>query len=127
MRELEENLQALDYNLTTYISYQTTVDMNQIHISCMTAMWKNHLRSVKEFVNLKKNTPLPVQMDRFWACPKNKQNLQLISRTFFQQKSTVCSARIILSSFISDEDGISQGVESNDGKLFPILDLCSSI
>ena len=34
---------------------------------------------------------------------------------------------MILSGFISDEDGISQGVESNDGRLFPIRDLCSSI
>ena len=61
------------------------------------------------------------------ACPTNKQNLQLISRNFFQQKSTVSSAEMILSGFISDDDGIFQGVESNDGKLFPILDLCSSI
>ena len=63
----------------------------------------------------------------FGACPKNKQNLQLISWTFSQQKSTVSSAKMILSGFISDEDGISQGVESNNGKLFPILYLCSSI
>ena len=36
----------------------------------------------------------------------------------------ISSAKMILSGFISDEDGISQG---NDGKLFPVLDLCSSI
>ena len=34
---------------------------------------------------------------------------------------------MILRGFISDEDGISQGVGCNDGQLFPRLDLSSSI
>ena len=35
------------------------------------------------YINLQKETPIPVQIDRFWACSKNKENLQVISREFF--------------------------------------------
>ena len=61
--------------------------MNQIHIvygSYVEESLKEceRIRRQKEcdpleFVNFKENTPLPVQMDRFWTCPQNKQNLQL--------------------------------------------------
>ena len=33
-----------------------------------------------EFVNLTGNSPLPVQLNRFWACSKNKENMQILSR-----------------------------------------------
>ena len=33
-----------------------------------------------EFVNLTTSSPIPVQVDRFWACGKYKENLQLLSR-----------------------------------------------
>ena len=67
-----------------------------------------------------------MQTDRFWACPKNKQNLQLISRTFFQQKSIGSCTKIVLSGFVSDE-GISHGLECKNGELLPRLDSSSSI
>ena len=39
-----------------------------------------------EYVKLTGRSPVPVQIDRFWDCSKNKQNLQIFSRQFFMKK-----------------------------------------
>ena len=119
-----------------YMSTTSVNEVNQIHVvydSYLEGSLKECERIQRqkecgplELVNLTENTTLPVQMDRFWACPKIEQNLQLISKTFFQQKSIGSCIKIVFSGFVSDE-GISHGLECKNGESLPRLDLSSSI
>ena len=56
-----------------------------------------HIRRAKEsdpleYIDLSLQSPLPVQLDRFWAC----------SRNFFRDKSKVSNKTIILSGYTSN-------------------------
>ena len=57
-----------------------------------------------EYVELSLSSPIPVQIKRFWACSKNKENLQLLSRQFFIQKALNLQD-IVLSGYVTDADG----------------------
>ena len=57
-----------------------------------------------EDVELSLSSPIPAQIKRFWACSKNKENLQLLSRQFFIQKALNLQD-IVLSSYVADADG----------------------
>ena len=61
-----------------------------------------------EYIDLSLQSPLPVQLDRFWACSRNKEKIQALSRKFFSDKSKVSNKIIILS-----------GYTSNSGESFP--------
>ena len=50
-----------------------------------------------EFVNLTMQSSIPVQMDRFWACGKNKENLELLPRQYFKTACKEKNLHIILS------------------------------
>ena len=76
---------------------------------------------------LEKDTPLPVQFKRFWACSKNKENIQLVSRDFFKQKSSADPVKIILSGFVTDVEGIHPCLEVNRGDVVHRADLDSSV
>ena len=43
-------------------------------------------------------------MERFWACDRNKENLQLISRSFFIENASENSKCLTLRSIIGDSD-----------------------
>ena len=77
-----------------------------------------------EFVNLKITTPIPVQMDRFWACGKNKEAIQEISRDFFKSFSSKSQHRIVLSGYVTDSEGVKPCIELCQGSLqiYPNLD-----
>ena len=47
---------------------------------------------------------IPSQMERFWACDRNKENLQLISRSFFIENASENSKCLTLSGIIGDSD-----------------------
>ena len=38
-----------------------------------------------ELLHFTLNTKIPVQIDRFWACPTNKHMLQMLCRDFFMK------------------------------------------
>ena len=59
-----------------------------------------------EFVNLKTTTPIPVQMDRFWACGSNKEAILEISRDFFKSLSRNSCCPIVFSGYVTDSEGI---------------------
>ena len=61
-----------------------------------------------EYIDLSLQSPLPVQLDRFWACSRNKEKVQTLSRNFFSDKSKVSNKTITLS-----------GYTSNSGESFP--------
>ena len=45
-------------------------------------------------------------MKKFWACDRNKENLQLISRSFFIENASENSKCLTLSGIISDSDAM---------------------
>ena len=64
-------------------------------------------------------------MEKFWACDRSKENLQLISRSFFIENASENSKCLFLSGIIGDSDtcnGIQwiqykDGITSNKGNL----------
>ena len=61
-----------------------------------------------EYIDISLQSPLPVQLDQFWACSRNKEKIQALSRSFFSDKSKVSNITIILI-----------GYTSNSGENFP--------
>ena len=60
---------------------------------------------------------IPSQIEKFCACDTNKENLQLISRSFFTEKASENKKRLALSHIIGDSDtcnGI-QCIQYKDG------------
>ena len=68
-----------------------------------------------EFVNLRSTTAIPVQMDRFWACGSNKEALQRLSREFFTECSKKSSCLLVLSGYVSDNEGVTPCIELHQG------------
>ena len=64
-----------------------------------------------EFVNMKTTTPIPVQMDRFWACGSNKEAIQEISRDLFKSFSRNSCCRTVLGGYVTDSEGIKPWIE----------------
>ena len=80
-----------------------------------------------EFVNMKTATPIPVQMDRFWACGSNKEAIQEISRDFFKSFSRNSCCCIVLSGYVTDTESIKSCIELYQGDIQICPDLDSTI
>ena len=63
------------------------------------------------FANLTEDTQIPVQIDRFWACSKNKEKLQVLSRNFFIKLSEKLQVKLVLSGYDNDASGIQDCAE----------------
>ena len=55
-----------------------------------------------EYVNILLESPPPVEVDKFWASSKNKEELQILSREFFQEKAQEKNRTIVLSGYVID-------------------------
>ena len=80
-----------------------------------------------EFLNLKTTMSIPVQVDRFWACGKNKEAIQEISHDFFKSVSSKSQHSIVLSGYVTDLEGIKPCIEQYQGDLQTCPDLDSMI
>ena len=80
-----------------------------------------------EFVNLTQQSFIPVQIDTFWACTTNKENLQLLSRDFFAKKSEENHLNIILSGYLKDDSEGESCVQCKDGVHLDRHDLHSEL
>ena len=80
-----------------------------------------------EFVNLTKQSFIPVQIDKFWACTTNKENLQLLSRDFFAKKSKENHLNIILGRYLKDDSEGEACVQYKDGVHLDRHDLHSEL
>ena len=56
--------------------------------------------------NIECSSYIPSQMEKFWACDRNKENLQLISRSFFIENASENSKCLTFSGIISDSDAM---------------------
>ena len=54
--------------------------------------------------NIESSLYIPSQMEKCWACDRNKENLQLISRYFFIENSSENSKYLTLSGIIGNSD-----------------------
>ena len=66
-----------------------------------------------QFMNLKATSPIPVQIDCFWACGKNKEALQLLSRNLFKGMCYGKQLRIILSGYVTNADAMRLCIQVN--------------
>ena len=76
-----------------------------------------------QFIGLTGDSPIPTQLGRFWACSKNKENLQILSRTFFKDYSRDKSMHMFLSGYVTDSDGLHSNEVCVNGpsELYPEL------
>ena len=58
------------------------------------------------FVNLSRQSPAPVQLERFWTCSVNKVKLQSISRKFFVEISQISGITVVPSSCVTQTDSL---------------------
>ena len=80
-----------------------------------------------EYVNILLESPPPVEVDRFWASSKNKEELQILSREFFQEKAQEKNRTIVLSGYVTDGEGMQDCVMLKDGAITVMDNLKSSI
>ena len=58
---------------------------------------------------------IPGQVDSFWACSKNKDRLEILSRDYFIQVSTTMNVTIVLSGYVDDASGEQNCIQSFKG------------
>ena len=80
-----------------------------------------------EVVNMKLSSPIPVELERFWASAKNKENMQLMSRVMFASKAAGAPFTLVLSGYVTDSDGAADCVAIENGVLSVRPELHSSI
>jgi hypothetical protein len=56
-----------------------------------------------DIIGMNRNTPIPQQLDKFWASQENKRNLQLLVRYIVSSRA-YGKATIVASSVVSDEE-----------------------
>ena len=64
-----------------------------------------------EIINLNLNSPVPPEIKKFWASSINKERLQILSRNYFLMKGKEKGKNIILSSYLTDKDGVCNAQE----------------
>ena len=70
-----------------------------------------------EYVNLLLVSSLLVELKRFWASSKNKEELQILPRKFFKQKAEETNLTLVLSGCVTDGGGILDCVMFKSGRL----------
>ena len=79
-----------------------------------------------EYVDLSMKSPIPVQIDRFWSCSKNNENIQVLSRKLF--KEAIGNYRkVVMSGYVTDANGVQDCVKVNGDQLSIRNDLNSDI
>ena len=86
----------------------------------------NDVESI-EYVNLLLESPPPVELERFWAFLKNKEELQILSREFFKQKAKETNLTLFLSGYVTDGGGMQDCVMFKARKIITKEKLKSSI
>ena len=81
-----------------------------------------------EYVSMTDNSPIPVEMEHFWASSKNKEKWQILSRDLFVRKSRENKEiKILLSGYVTDPDGPRTCELLTDGESYEQPNLYSSI
>ena len=81
-----------------------------------------------EYVNLENDTRILVQSDRFWASPNNKEMVQSLSRSYLSQAAVNEGVQIVLSGYVSSNNGIVSCTKINkDGDQVQLSDLNFSL
>ena len=78
------------------------------------------------YVNIHNDTSIPVQIERFWACSKNKENLQILSRDFYITLSKTYGIKFVLSGYVTDANGVQNCTEVSTGVTTVRYDLNSN-
>ena len=62
-----------------------------------------------DIIGMNRDTPIPQQLDKFWASQENKRNLQLLVRDIVYKRAygnATAIATIIASSLVSDDEAL---------------------
>ena len=78
------------------------------------------------YVNLLLESPLPVELKRFWASSENNAELQILSREFFKQKTEEKNLTLVLSGYVIDGGGMQDCVMFKTGRIITMEKLKSS-
>ena len=81
----------------------------------------------EEYVNILLESYLPAEVGRFWVSSKNKEELQILSREFFQEKAQEKNHTIVLSGYVTDGGGMQDCVMLKAGIITPVENFQSSV
>ena len=62
-------------------------------------------------MNINLQSPIPVQVDRFWECDQNKENIQALSRDYLTEKAQGSNKHLVLSGYITKNNEIKNALE----------------
>ena len=111
------NANQLDFVYDSYVEHSTK-ELERVR--------RAKLVDPLSYEKLTENTPVPVQIDRFWAANKNKEHLQILSRDYFIMSAKL-NLKIVLSGYVNDASGIQECVQANQGVVSNRSDLQSNI
>ncbi|KAG8176011.1 hypothetical protein JTE90_007008 [Oedothorax gibbosus] len=79
-----------------------------------------------ELIKIEQDTPIPIQMDRFWSSCKNKEMLQSAAATSFIEKAKMANFTTVLSAKYTDNTGDN---DSRDAKIVmnKEVQICSDV
>ena len=76
-----------------------------------------------QFVRLEETTLIPVQIERFWSCSRNKEMLQILAKCYSERKAFNAGHKTVLSGIVSDMDGVISGQKNSRSESFNREDL----
>ena len=62
-------------------------------------------------MNVKLQSPIPVQVERFWLSDQNKESIQALSRNYFIEKARESEKYLILSGYVTKNNEIKNALE----------------
>ena len=64
-----------------------------------------------EIMNIKLQSPIPVQVERFWSSDQNKESIQALSRNYFIEKARESEKHLTLSGYVTKNNEIKNALE----------------
>ena len=64
-----------------------------------------------EIINLNLDSPVSLEIRKFWASSINKERLQILSRNYFLTKGNEKGKNVILRGYVTDKDGVCNAQE----------------
>ena len=101
-KDISAKLWSIIYNSCTFQRLGIIYDSYIVHSVKFSERQRRAITNGILVCNIECRSYIPSQMEKFWACDRNKKNLQLISRSFFIENVSENSKCLALSGIIGD-------------------------
>ena len=107
LKNVSKIIDAFDLSWNTInnvCSHNTLNIINEGYIESSLKSCERDRRSEKdplEIMNIKLQSPISVQVERFWSSDPNKESIQELSRNYFIEKTRESENNLILSGYVT--------------------------